>query len=104
VFVHAAYVPTTVVYVPPLPAQLPAQVPAQVPVYAPTPGYVVPSVAVVAPVLPQPLPAAAVPIPLPVTTVAVAAPAAITPGYALVPAQHIAYAQPVLAVPVAATR
>lgn len=100
VFVHAAYVPTTVVYVPPLPAQLPAQVP----VYAPTPGYVVPSVAVVAPVLPQPLPAAAVPIPLPVTTVAVAAPAAITPGYALVPAQHIAYAQPVLAVPVAATR
>jgi len=91
VFVHAAYVPTAVVYVPPLVAPSP--------VYAPTPGYAVSSVAIVVPVLQQPVPAGAVPIPMPVAVSP--APAAVTPGYALVPAQNIAYAQPVLAVPAA---
>jgi hypothetical protein len=91
VFVHAAYVPTTVVYVPPYP------------VYAPAPAYVVPSVTVIAPVMQVPVPDAAVPIPLPIP-VPVAVPAATAPGYAIVPAQNVAYAQPVLAVPATTAR
>jgi hypothetical protein len=95
VFVHAAYVPTTIVYVPPVPVHAPGQTP----LYAPTPAYAVPSVVLVAPVLQKPLPDGAVAIPLPVGGVGIGAANANTPGYAVVPAQNIAYAQPVLAVP-----
>jgi hypothetical protein len=97
VFVHAAYVPSTVVYAPR-------------PVYAPPPAYValatVTAVTVVAPA--KPLPYAAVPIPVPVPVPVVAVPAAVpvaaapVAGYAVVPAVSVVYTQPVLAVPAVA--
>ncbi|HEY3597961.1 MAG TPA: hypothetical protein VGL08_10685 [Paraburkholderia sp.] len=69
VFIHAAYVPTAIVYAPPPPR----------PLYVPAPAYVVPAtVTVVLPAPQKPVPYAVVPIPV-VVPVAV-------------PAQNVAYA------------
>jgi hypothetical protein len=93
VFVHAAYVPTAVVYVPPRTLYY----------VPPQPHYIVPVVPY-APYVPAPVvvTTALPPRPLPYATVAV--PIVAAPPYPAVAVKTVTYAQPVMPVPVVITR